>query len=70
MILLYLDPSHYKGATSFVDIIYYTTSTQSSTGSSYVIPNSNATKILTSIHSMISISVMGHYIFTMFLKKS
>ena len=57
------DKNHFIGANNYIDILYMTTSTQSSLGYANVIPNSNITKLIASLHHIIIIFIIAHFVF-------
>ena len=62
-VLYTIDINHFRGANSYLDIFYLTTSTQSSIGYGDVAPNSRTAKIIASIHHIVIILIMAHFVF-------
>ena len=63
----YNNKTSFKGVNNMIDIFYYTTSIQSSTGCADVYPSSNKTKLITSAHNILTISTFAHFVYRLLL---
>jgi hypothetical protein len=58
-----INKNNFKGAHNYIDILFLTTSTQSSIGYGDVAPNSNIAKLISSLHHILILFVMAHFIY-------
>lgn len=57
-----LDKNNFKGANNYADVFYFTTSTQSTIGSSDIVPNTSLLRIVVSIHQIMIIAINAKFI--------
>ena len=62
-ILFTINKNNFRGANNYLDIFYMTTSAQSSLGYANVVPNSNITKFVASVHNIVIIFILAHFLF-------
>lgn len=61
-ILFDMDKNNFRGANNYIDIFYFTTSTQSTIGSSDVVPNTSLMRIFVSLHQILIIAINAKFI--------
>lgn len=57
-----LDKNNFHGANNYIDVFYFTTSTQSTIGSSDVVPNSSLMRFVVSVHHLLIIAINAKFI--------
>lgn len=58
-----INKNNFKGAHNYIDIFFLTTSTQSSIGYGDVAPSSKTAKLFSSLHHILILFVMAHFIY-------
>ncbi len=64
-ILYYIDNSNYNGVKDYIDIFYFTTTTQSTTGYGDITPNSRTTKLVVALQHILIIVVAAEFIYSL-----
>lgn len=60
--LFTLNKDNFKGAQSFLDIIYFTTTTQSTIGYGDITPNTQIAKSIVMIHHLVVLAIATHFV--------
>ena len=61
-LLFTYNKDNFKGVNNYIDIFYYTTATQSTIGSSDVVPDSSLTRFISSVHHLIILAISVKFI--------
>lgn len=57
-----LDKNNFHGANNYADVFYFATSTQSTIGSSDVVPNTSLLRVVVSVHQIMIIAINAKFI--------
>ena len=65
-ILYAINKKNFQAAKGYLDMFYFTTTTQSSTGYGDIVPTTNVAKITVSIHHIVILLIMSQFIYAIF----
>lgn len=60
--LFALDKENFKGAQSFLDLLYFTTTTQSTIGYGDITPSTPIAKTFVMIHHLVVLAIATHFV--------
>ena len=63
MVLFKLNKDNFKGADDYLDIFYFTSITQSSTGYGDIVPKTKLAKMFTSLHHILILFIFAEYVY-------
>jgi len=65
-ILFTMNKKNFEAAHGYLDMLYFTTTTQSSTGYGDIVPTTTLAKITVMMHQIVVIFIISQFIYTVF----